>query len=141
MFAAVLKLFSLPPGYYARGTQVTLVAICRPQPGSQKPRIVDIVTTDLKTKANRIKHIIRIINLCSLIIPLTKVVGFRHVAEFLPIHRSDRRHVHVHKVTFYLQLVTEIAKQLKCAGPISGKRTTAPTASWQFNVSPEFMTY
>jgi hypothetical protein len=140
VLAAMLKLFSLTLGYYARGTQVTLVAICRPQPASPNPQIVDIVTTNLNTKANRIKHVIRIINLCSLIKPLAEAVGPREVVEFRPIQGSvQRSYAHIDNITFYL--TTEITKQSKCAGPISGKRTTAPTALRKSNDSPKFMTY
>ena len=67
---------------------MTLVAICRLSQLSQKPQIVDLVTVDLKEKANRIKNAIRIINLCSLIEPLSAIIDSGPVAEFLLVHRS-----------------------------------------------------
>ena len=75
---------------------MTLVAICRPSPLSQKPQIVDLVTVDLKEKADRIKNAIRIINLCSLIEPLSTIIDYGPVAEFVPIHRSVEQGMYPH---------------------------------------------
>jgi hypothetical protein len=60
---------------------VTLTAICRPLPGSTEPRIVDILKVDLRKKANRAKNLVRLVNLCSLIIPITTVIGSRTATE------------------------------------------------------------
>jgi hypothetical protein len=66
---------------------VTLVAICRPIAPSETPQIVDIITVELRSKANRFKNAVRVINLCTLIVPLANTIGTRHVAEFVPIRR------------------------------------------------------
>jgi len=69
---------------------VTLAAICRPSRGSRQPQIVDILKVDLQLKANRIKNVIRLVNLCSLIVPITSVIGSRTTSEFLPIRRENK---------------------------------------------------
>src|SRR5262245_55584024 len=74
-------------GYYATGTLVTVVALCRLESGLGKPQIVDILKVDLKSTAERIKNVVRFINLCSLMEPLTNKIGSRTVSEFVPIKR------------------------------------------------------
>jgi hypothetical protein len=78
---------SLCEGYYATGTLVALTALCRPLPNSRKPEIVDILKVDLRPKANRARNLVRLINLCSLIVPLTIIIGLRTNPEFRLIRR------------------------------------------------------
>jgi hypothetical protein len=74
-------------GYYATGTVVTFVAICRPPSSGKTPELIDIGSLDLRLTASRIENVIRIINLSSLVTPLTKMIGSREVSEFVPIRR------------------------------------------------------
>jgi len=61
---------------------MTLVAICRPRHPQRSPAIIDLTKIDLRLKADRLKNLIRMINLCSLIVPITTTIGMRATADF-----------------------------------------------------------
>ena len=73
--------------YHAVGSQVTLCAICAPQPPSSKPYVVDLAVADLRLTRERIKHLRRIIRLSRYIPLLPKLVGYRRDPEFVAIKR------------------------------------------------------
>ncbi|KIM44388.1 hypothetical protein M413DRAFT_24899 [Hebeloma cylindrosporum] len=77
-------------GYHATGTVITLVAICRPRYPQQSPEIVTLGELDLRLKVNRLKHLIRMIKLCSLIVPITTAIGVPTAPEFVPLRRGDK---------------------------------------------------
>ncbi|CAB4495461.1 unnamed protein product [Rhizophagus irregularis] len=77
-------------GYYTHGPQVTFVAICRPVGGYAIPDVVDIVQSNLKFRSERVRHLLRIINLSCIINALQPVIGRRGIPEFKPVYRNDR---------------------------------------------------
>ncbi|RUS15861.1 hypothetical protein BC937DRAFT_91879 [Endogone sp. FLAS-F59071] len=77
-------------GYYANGAKVTYVTITHPVTGSGKPNIVTLADSDLRRRRDRIINIKRIINISSLIEPITHAIGWREATEFLPIMRNDK---------------------------------------------------
>ena len=74
-------------GYYANGLLVTFVAICRPPEGCDVPGIINITSSSLALRRERIFHLRRIINLSIIIELVQEVIGFRETAEFIPIVR------------------------------------------------------
>ncbi|CAG8682540.1 20694_t:CDS:2 [Rhizophagus irregularis] len=77
-------------GYYANGPTVEFVAICSPQPGSTEPNIFNIAKSDLQTKAQRILHLRRMINLSLIIESIHNAIGLHDFPEFYPVKRSDK---------------------------------------------------
>ncbi|PKK69323.1 hypothetical protein RhiirC2_781156 [Rhizophagus irregularis] len=77
-------------GYYANGPTVEFVAICSPQPGSTEPNIFNIAKSDLQTKAQRILHLRRLINLSLIIESIHNAIGLHDFPEFYPVKRSDK---------------------------------------------------
>jgi hypothetical protein len=61
-------------GYYASRTMVTLATICR-SPRSPEPRIVDVLTLDLRLQINHVEYLIRHVNFWSLFVPIMSVNG------------------------------------------------------------------
>ncbi|RUS22065.1 hypothetical protein BC938DRAFT_475289 [Jimgerdemannia flammicorona] len=81
--------FSDMVGYYARGREVTLVAIRCPLLMKGKPDIVDIVTTDLGRRGRRIQFLKRMINICFLLEPIKEQVGYYNaLPEFVELDRK-----------------------------------------------------
>lgn len=74
-------------GYYANGSLVTFVAICRPLEGYDVPNVINIVNSNLALRKERVFHLRRIINLSIIIELLQEFIGFRETAEFIPIIR------------------------------------------------------
>lgn len=74
-------------GYYVTGTMTILTAICCPVIGSRELGIVDLLQSDLWTKAGQIKNIVQLIYLCSLIMPITVAIGLCTTLEFIPIKK------------------------------------------------------
>jgi hypothetical protein len=74
-------------GYYANGTEMTLVAICRPRYANRPPEIVDLIKVNLRKQIDRLNNLIRMINFCSLMAPLTTIIGSRNFEEFVPLRR------------------------------------------------------
>lgn len=74
-------------GYYAKASELTLVAISPPPPGQPLPVVHDIVSADLRFRAQRIKNICRLVNLATLIKPLADLVHPPD-AEFEMLERS-----------------------------------------------------
>lgn len=76
-------------GYYTHGLQVTFAAICRPIEGYVIPDVVDIVQSNLKFRRERVRHLLRMINLSCIINALQPVIGRCGLPEFKPVY-SDR---------------------------------------------------
>ena len=74
---------------------MTLVAICRPRYPHLSPEIVDLTKIDLRLQVNRLKHLIRMINLCSLIVPITTAIGMRTTIYFVTFRRWESLFAHV----------------------------------------------
>ena len=74
-------------GYYANGPLITIVAICRPLDGHDVPNVINIVSSNLSLRRERIFHLRRIINLSIIIEMVQEVIGFCETAEFTPIVR------------------------------------------------------
>jgi hypothetical protein len=64
---------------------VTWTAICRPVGESRVPETVDIVKIDLRTKGGRIKNLVRVIRLCSLVVPITTMIGSHTTSENIAV--------------------------------------------------------
>ncbi|PKK70684.1 hypothetical protein RhiirC2_711723 [Rhizophagus irregularis] len=62
-----------------------VVAICRPSNGCTK--VVDIASSNLALKRDRIYHLRRLINLSKIIEALQRVIGTREMPEYVPILR------------------------------------------------------
>ncbi|GBC04666.1 hypothetical protein RclHR1_00580031 [Rhizophagus clarus] len=77
-------------GYYANGPVVTLAAICRPLENDDAPRVIDITSSNLRFRRERVLHLRRIINLSKIIECLQEVIGVCGDPEFVPIMRTDR---------------------------------------------------
>jgi len=62
-------------GYYANGPLITIVAICQPLDGHDYdvPNVINIVSSNLSLRRERIFHLCRIINL-SIIIEMVQEV-------------------------------------------------------------------
>jgi hypothetical protein len=74
-------------GYYTHGPQVTFVAICRPVEAYAIPNVVDIVQSNLKLRSERVRHLLRMINLSCIINALQPVIGRRGIPEFKTVYR------------------------------------------------------
>lgn len=77
-------------GYYTHGPLVSFVAICRPVEGYAIPDVVDIVTSNLKFRKERVLHLLRVINLGCIINALRQVIGSVGMPEFQSIVRTNR---------------------------------------------------
>jgi hypothetical protein len=73
---------------------VTLVAICRPRHPNLSPEIVDLTKIDLRLQVNRLKNLIQMINLCSLIVPITTAIDMRTTADFVTFRRWESLFAH-----------------------------------------------
>jgi hypothetical protein len=91
---------------------MTLTAICRPHPGSQIPVLVDLHKADLGLRVDRIKNLIRMINLSSLMEPISAVIGIR-TAEFLKLERLAILY-DKHTATNINPFVIEMTRPLNC---------------------------
>jgi hypothetical protein len=101
---------------------MTLVAICRPRYPQQSPEIVDLTKADLRLKVNRVTNLIRMINLCSLIVPITTAIGVRTTAEFVPLRRWESLFAHVsHRLILSFFFAVAKARLSRYAGSISKK--------------------
>jgi len=69
-------------GYYAIGPQVTFVAIAPSQ-------VVDLVSVDLAWRAERIKCMVYIIKLCSVIAALGSIIQTRTTPEYVALERPN----------------------------------------------------
>ncbi|KAF8586012.1 hypothetical protein K439DRAFT_1632090 [Ramaria rubella] len=74
-------------GYYCRGLELTLVAICPPSEGRGKPIILDLASANLRIRRDRIINIRRLINLSTLLKPLSDLVQSAS-GEFQPMERN-----------------------------------------------------
>ncbi|KAF8572904.1 hypothetical protein K439DRAFT_1643341 [Ramaria rubella] len=74
-------------GYYCRGLELTLVAICPPSEGRGKPIILDLASANLRIRRDRIINIRRLINLTTLLKPLSDIVQSAS-GEFQPMKRN-----------------------------------------------------
>ncbi|GES82650.1 crinkler (CRN) family protein [Rhizophagus clarus] len=101
-------------GYYTHGPQVTLVAICRPVEGYALPDVVDIVQSNLKFRSERVRHLLRIINLSCIINALQPVIGRRGIPEFRSVYRNGRmieiRGTGVKKTYLFENIQTRVQK-------------------------------
>ncbi|GBC04663.1 hypothetical protein RclHR1_00580028 [Rhizophagus clarus] len=86
----ILNVIFAITGYYAYGPDVTLAAICRPLEGDDKPHIINIASSNLRLRWERVRHLRRIINLIKIIESIQSVIGVRGDPEFIPIIRDDR---------------------------------------------------
>ncbi|CAB4387062.1 unnamed protein product [Rhizophagus irregularis] len=66
--------------------RTSFVAICRPSNGCTK--VVDIASSNLALKRDRIYHLRRLINLSKIIEALQRVIGTREMPEYVPILRG-----------------------------------------------------
>jgi hypothetical protein len=73
-------------GYYCRGLNLTLVAICPPSEQPGKPGIQDLGSANLRLRRDRIKNIRRLINLSTVLKPLSDLVQSAS-PEFKPMQR------------------------------------------------------
>jgi hypothetical protein len=80
-------IFAITAGYYAHGLQVTLTAICQPSEKYATPDVVDIVQSNLKFRRERVRHLLRMINLSCIINSLQPVIGRSGIPELKPIYR------------------------------------------------------
>ncbi|CAG8592888.1 6332_t:CDS:2 [Diversispora eburnea] len=76
-------------GYYAKGPDVTFVAICQPLP-DRNIDIVNIVNSNLNQMRGRILNLRRVINLSILIKSLQDMIGWHESPEFQPIYRDKK---------------------------------------------------
>jgi hypothetical protein len=79
--ALALLFICVCPGYFAVGTDVTLVAI------SPLSDLTELVQFDLSFRRQRVRMVAYIIKLCSIIQALRTVIGRRDFEEFAPIVR------------------------------------------------------
>ncbi|KXS10369.1 hypothetical protein M427DRAFT_482572 [Gonapodya prolifera JEL478] len=77
-------------GYYTFGAMLTIVAIVDPQGSLEKPTVCDVVTSNLKLRRERVRHLRRIFNLCRLIVPLEQILPNRGAPELKPVERDDK---------------------------------------------------
>ncbi|CAB5396064.1 unnamed protein product [Rhizophagus irregularis] len=66
--------------------RTSFIAICWPSNGCTK--VVDIASSNLALKRNRIYHLRRLINLSKIIETLQEVIGTREMPEYVPILRG-----------------------------------------------------
>jgi hypothetical protein len=78
--SAPLSIF-IHSGYHAIGPDVTLAAIL-------PSRVVDLTSTNLSWRSQRIRSFVYIIKLCSVIVALRNVIGARHTSELVPLARE-----------------------------------------------------
>ncbi|KAF8586390.1 hypothetical protein K439DRAFT_964937 [Ramaria rubella] len=74
-------------GYYCRGLELTLVAICLPSERRGKPIILDLASANLRIRRDRIINIRQLINLSTLLKPLSDLVQAAS-GEFQPMERN-----------------------------------------------------
>jgi hypothetical protein len=82
----VCEVLILDLGYYCRGVNMTLVAICPPEEPSGKPVIQDLFSADLSIRRERIQNLRRLINLSPLLSALADLAQPAS-GEFQVIHR------------------------------------------------------
>ncbi|CAI2164427.1 13524_t:CDS:2 [Funneliformis geosporum] len=88
-------------GYYAEGTNVTFVAICRPSSDSNKPQVINIASSNLRYRNERIINLRRMFNLALLLDSLKEIIGWRGAPELLPIEKHvDNIHIEKLKVIY-----------------------------------------
>ncbi|TFK23108.1 hypothetical protein FA15DRAFT_705765 [Coprinopsis marcescibilis] len=73
-------------GYYASGPTISLVALTPPARLGGNPDIYNLVQTDLRWRRERIQNILHIINLSTLLVPLSRLMEGSG-AEFMRIQR------------------------------------------------------
>ncbi|CAI2187070.1 5696_t:CDS:2, partial [Funneliformis geosporum] len=70
-------------------TTVTFVAICQPSSDSNKPQIINIVSSNLRYRKERIINLRRMFNLALLLDPFKEIIGWRDTPELLLIQKDN----------------------------------------------------
>jgi hypothetical protein len=74
-------------GYYARGADVTFVAMSKGEEGAIKPQIHDLYRLNLSYHRHRITNMIILIRMSSLLTALGPLLGHRTMSEYVKLIR------------------------------------------------------